>query len=232
MLSTASLRAKAGKAVNLHPMPLHRYFIRTPRLVQKLFPRYTWRMPSERREVYLTFDDGPHPVITPWVLGQLRAWNAKATFFCIGNNVQQYPQVYRQILDEGHAVGNHTHHHLKGWATDDQAYLDDVQKAADLIRSSLFRPPYGRIRASQAKKIPEVLKNPAAKIIMWDVLSADFDQAFSPGQCLAHVTRNVRAGSIVVFHDSEKAFKNLETALPGTLKFLSESGFELKSLLG
>ena len=212
-------------------MPLHRYFIRTPWLVQKLFPRYTWRMPADRKEVYLTFDDGPHPVITPWVLEQLKFYHAKATFFCIGNNVERYPEIYRQILDEGHAVGNHTYRHLRGWATEDAVYLQDVEKAAALIRSPLFRPPYGRIRAGQAKKIPEILKNPAAKIIMWDVLSADFDPGCSPAECLGHVTRNVRAGSIVVFHDSEKAFKNLETALPGSLKFLKEKGFQLKSLL-
>ncbi len=213
-------------------MPLHRYFIKTPWLVQQLFPAYTWRMPAGEKTVYLTFDDGPHPVITPWVLDLLREHEAKATFFCIGNNVEQYPDVYRSILEAGHAVGNHTYSHLRGWNTADDVYLADTARASGLIDSPLFRPPYGRIRREQAKKIPETLQKQAARIIMWDVLSADFDRNFSPEQCLANVTRNVRPGSIVVFHDSEKAFKNLETALPGTLKFLKEKGFHLKSLLG
>lgn len=204
---------------------MHRYFIKTPWLVRAIFSSYTWKVKTERREVFLTFDDGPHPVITPWVLEQLKAFDAKATFFCIGNNVEQYPEVYRQILAEGHAVGNHTFHHLNGWKTADAAYLDDIQQAAQLIHSSLFRPPYGRIKRSQAKKIPAVIPKQKVQLVMWDVLSADFDVNFSPEQCLENVLKNYGRGSVIVFHDSQKAWRNLEYILPKVLLELQRRGF-------
>jgi peptidoglycan-N-acetylglucosamine deacetylase len=201
---------------------MHKYFIKTPWIAKKIFSSYVWCLPAEDNAVYLTFDDGPHPTITPWVLEQLKEYNAKATFFCIGNNIEKYPDVYQKILDEGHAVGNHTYHHLNGWKTDDKKYIEDVSQAGRIIKSNLFRPPYGRIKNSQAKKINDALETTKARIIMWDVLSADFDSSFSPDQCLNHVLENVSAGSILVFHDSEKAYDNLRFALPQTIRALKE----------
>ena len=209
---------------------MHKYFIRTPWLVRKVFPHYIWKLPAEGNKVYLSFDDGPHPEITPWVLELLKAYHAKATFFCIGNNVEKYPEVYQRILDEGHAVGNHTYRHLNGWKTEDPIYIDDIKKAGRFIRSDLFRPPYGRLKTSQAKQVAAAMEINQAKIIMWDVLSADFDPDFSPEQCFDHVARYTAAGSIIVFHDSEKAFKNLEFALPASLQYLSETGFLMEKV--
>lgn len=209
---------------------MHKYFIKTPWIAKKIFSSYVWSLPADQNVVYLTFDDGPHPTITPWVLEQLKRFNAKATFFCIGQNVEKYPEVYQRILDEGHATGNHTFHHLNGWKTDDKIYFDDVVAATQLIKSNLFRPPYGRLKNKQAKRITQALQTSNAQIIMWDVLSSDFDVSFSPEQCLNNVLENVSAGSIVVFHDSEKAFNNLKDVLPGTLKSLKEAGFDLKKI--
>jgi peptidoglycan/xylan/chitin deacetylase (PgdA/CDA1 family) len=209
---------------------MHRYFIRTPWFVKRLFSSYVWSMPADDHAVYLSFDDGPHPTITPWVLNELMDAGAQASFFCIGDNVQKYPGVYQQVISEGHAIGNHTFHHLNGWHTDDKAYLQDIKNAAQLMDTNLFRPPYGRIRSGQAKKIDEAMGVNKAKIIMWDVLSADFDQSFSPEQCFENIVQNVSAGSIIVFHDSEKAWKNLEWVLPRTLEFLKISGFKMKKI--
>ena len=180
--------------------------------------------------MYLSFDDGPHPEITLWVLEELRKYGAEATFFCVGNNVELHEGVYRKIVEDGHAVGNHTYHHLNGWKTPDDTYLDDVAKACQLIRSNLFRPPYGRIRRKQAKKIPLVMGDPDARVVMWDVLSADFDQTISPARCLQNVVSHASEGSVVVFHDSEKAERNLRHSLPGTLKVLSGKGFSFKKI--
>ena len=209
---------------------MHKYFIKTPWIAKKVFSSYVWSLPANNNEVYLTFDDGPHPTITPWVLDELEKYNVKATFFCIGNNVERYPDIYKRILEEGHATGNHTYHHLNGWKSDDQKYLDDVSMAARFIKSNLFRPPYGRIKNNQAKKISNVLQTNNAQIIMWDVLSADFDLSFTKEQCLNNVLQNVSPGSIIVFHDSEKAFRNLEYVLPETLKSLDSEGYSFKMI--
>ena len=209
---------------------MHKYFIKTPWLVKRLFSSYTWSLPSDDKAVYLTFDDGPHPEITRWVLDQLQEHHAQATFFCVGNNVQQYPDIYKQILNSGHAVGNHTYHHVNGWENDDKIYLEDISKAARLIDSNLFRPPYGRIRNSQASKLSQALQRNESRVIMWDILSADFDTSISAEQCLYNVLENVSAGSIIVFHDSVKAWKNLEYVLPKTLAFLNEKGFVCEKL--
>ena len=204
---------------------MHQYFIKTPWIARMLFPFYTWRMATDQKEVFLTFDDGPHPRITPWVLDLLKSFNAKATFFCIGKNVKQYPEIYSRILMEGHAVGNHTYHHLNGWKVESKAYLEDICRAADLIESNLFRPPYGRIKLKQAKQIAGALKRSSARVIMWDVLSADFDQSITKEQCLDNVISNYTAGSVIVFHDSEKAFAHLQFVLPKVLEQLRGEGY-------
>jgi peptidoglycan/xylan/chitin deacetylase (PgdA/CDA1 family) len=209
---------------------MHRYFLHMPWWVKHLFPNYTWTIPSAEKAVYLTFDDGPHPEITNWVLDELKKAGAKASFFCVGSNVARYPEVYQRILDEGHSTGNHTHHHLNGWNTSDEVYLEDVKEAAGLIRSSLFRPPYGRIRRSQARQISKAMGRTKVQIIMWNILSGDFDATFSSEQCLINVTRHVKAGAIIVLHDSEKAEKHLRFVLPALLQFLAREGYVMKRI--
>jgi peptidoglycan/xylan/chitin deacetylase (PgdA/CDA1 family) len=210
---------------------LHRYFIKTPWLVKQIFPGYIWSIPASENEVYLTFDDGPHPEITPWVMNQLKAYGAEATFFCIGENVERYPEVYRKLLMEGHAVGNHTQHHINGWESTTMQYLDDVREASKFIQSNLFRPPYGRIKKRQAGQVAEAMQQPGTRIIMWDVLSGDFDTSYSKEQCLSNVLNNVEKGSVIVFHDSEKAFRNLEFILPKVLDSLHREGYKLKKIV-
>jgi peptidoglycan/xylan/chitin deacetylase (PgdA/CDA1 family) len=205
---------------------MYKYFIKTPWFVKKLFPEYIWNMPVNGYNVYLTFDDGPHPTITPYVLSELKKYNASATFFCIGKHAAEHPDVFKQILSGGHAVGNHTNSHLNGWKTETEKYINDVAIAAKCIQSKLFRPPYGKIKKQQVKKLAHAMKNQQAAVIMWDVLSADFDKRISPEKCLQNVLRNVRPGSIVVFHDSEKALINLKYALPLVLEKLANEGYK------
>jgi len=206
------------------------YLVKTPWWLKKWYRGLVWDIPAAAGEkvLYLTFDDGPHPVATPFVLDTLRDYGASATFFCIGKNVQEQPQIYRRILEEGHRAGNHTQHHLNGWKTADAAYLEDIGQAAKYIDSGLFRPPYGRISAFQAS----LLRQPpyGYSIIMWDVLSADFDRALTPERCARHVIRHAGPGSIVVFHDSEKAFPRVKEALPVVLKHFSEKGYRFSTI--
>ena len=208
-----------------------KYFVRTPWWLKKLYPSYTWNIKTQEKIVYLSFDDGPHEKATPFVLEELKKYNAKATFFCVGKNVVALPVLYDRILQEGHTTGNHTYNHLNGWKTAEADYLKDVAQAAKYIDSSLFRPPYGKIKSFQARNISAVLNDQSAKIIMWDVLSGDFDQTITKEQCLQNVVLNVRSGSIIVFHDSEKAFPLLEYCLPRTLEFLSSKGFRFEALI-
>jgi len=206
---------------------MHRYFLKTPWILRRLFPHYVWRMPRGRQKVYLSFDDGPQEKVTPWVLDVLKEYDATATFFCIGKNVVEHPGLYQRIIQEGHATGNHTFHHRNGWQCSTEEYLEDVAAAAAIIDSRLFRPPYGRIRSGQANGMAHAMKREAARIIMWDVLSADFDRNFSPQACLKNVVDHTVDGSIIVFHDSAKAFKNLEYCLPRALEWIKsrEYGF-------
>jgi peptidoglycan-N-acetylglucosamine deacetylase len=208
---------------------MHKYFIKIPWWVKQVFSSYVWSIDTRENEVFLTFDDGPHPVITPWVLEQLKTYNAKASFFCIGKNVAQHYAVYEQILQEGHAVGNHTYNHVNGWKVDTQEYLDDITEAGRLIQTNLFRPPYGRIRSKQAKQIGVAMNCADAKLIMWDVLSADFDQTIAKEECLNNTLRYTK-GSIIVFHDSEKAFSHLKFVLPKLLEHLHREGYQCKGL--
>lgn len=209
---------------------MRQYLFKTPWWVQKLYPSYLWKMPGGESRVYLTFDDGPHPTITPWVMAELEKYGASATFFCIGKNVVQHPEVYQRIIAAGHAVGNHTYSHQNGWKTNTEAYLDDVKKAGIYIDSALFRPPYGRIQKAQADGLSIILKKADVKVVMWNILSGDFDQSLSPERCTYAVIKGTKPGSIIVFHDSEKAFPNLSIALPAVLKSLSAKGFTFSKL--
>jgi peptidoglycan/xylan/chitin deacetylase (PgdA/CDA1 family) len=202
------------------------YLVKTPWWLRKLYPpELTWKIRTQEKQLFLTFDDGPHPTVTPFVLDSLKKYNAKATFFCIGNNVKQFPQVYQRIIDEGHAVGNHTENHVNGWKTGDVIYLKNVILASRTIESNLFRPPYGRITKSQVKELA-----PIFNIIMWDVLSGDFDIHLSPQKCLRNVVANAKPGSVIVFHDSEKAFPRLQYALPEALAYFASRGFLMESI--
>jgi len=192
-----------------------------------LYPSFTWQMPENNRNIYLSFDDGPHPQVTPFVLDQLKDFKAKASFFCIGDNIVKYPKVYERIVNEGHTIGNHTQNHLNGWKSPTTKYLENVAAAANYIDSNLFRPPYGKIKRFQAKQLQE---NLGLKIIMWSVLSGDFDQQILPEKCLQNVLLNTRPGSIVVFHDSEKAWKRLVYALPKVLEYFTEKGYSFEKI--
>ncbi|OQA98156.1 MAG: Peptidoglycan-N-acetylglucosamine deacetylase [Bacteroidetes bacterium ADurb.Bin217] len=196
-----------------------------PLIVEKLYSNVFWRIPQQQKTVYLTFDDGPVPVYTPWVLDILDSYNVKATFFCVGDNVIKYPEIFNSIIQRGHTVGSHTFNHLNGWKTLNTNYFENVCKAAQLVKSTLFRPPYGKITFKQARVLSEKLT-----IIMWDVLSKDYDQSIDGHTCFENVKNYISNGSIIVFHDSQKAFKNLEYALPKTIEWLIEQGFACSHL--
>lgn len=205
------------------------YFSKTPRWLKKIYSTCVWDIPPTKEKIiYLTFDDGPNPEATPFVLTELDKYNAKATFFCIGNNVETYPEIYKSVIAAGHSVGNHTFNHLNGWKTNDVKYLQNVIQAKKIIDSNLFRPPYGRISRSQIKAL--ISHEHSFKIIMWDVLSGDFDKGISSKKCLKNVVSNAANGSTIVFHDSTKAFKHLQYVLPLTLKYFSEKGFRFEKL--
>lgn len=195
-----------------------------PKFLKRLMPSLLWDMEGED-DVFLTFDDGPTPGVTEWVLDALSKYDAKATFFCLGKNVEQYPDLYQKIIDEGHKVGNHTYSHQKGWSMSVERYIEDVDFANQYIHSDLFRPPYGRIKPAQARMLSE-----RYHIIMWDILSQDYSNLISPRKCLRNVTKHVRSGSIVVFHDSGKSFRNLRYALPRALDHISKMGLKCSIL--
>lgn len=209
--------------------------VRVPALIKWLHPNwYVWDKPKNSQTVYLTFDDGPIPEVTPWVLDTLSENNIKATFFCIGENVQKYPDLFKRIVQEGHQVGNHTYNHLKGWKTDTPTYIENTLLAQSVIENTLkdgilsdetsitklFRPPYGKIKKRQARK----LTTQGFEIIMYRVVAYDWDPKISREQCLHNITKHTKGGDLVVFHDSIKAFKNLKYTLPKAITFLREKG--------
>ena len=204
------------------------YLVKTPRLLKVAYANCIWHVKEHANSVYLTFDDGPHPTITPFVLNELKKYQAKATFFCIGKNVELYPEIYQQILDEGHSVGNHTQNHLNGWKTENIEYYKNIKMASKLIDTRLFRPPYGRITYAQSMGLSRLF--PKSKIIMWDVLSGDFDTELTGENCLQNVVLATQAGSIIVFHDSEKAWARLKFTLPLFLEHCKQQGWKMKKL--
>lgn len=201
------------------------YLVKTPEFVRRSFPQFTWSLPPGKKTIFLTFDDGPHPEITPEVLRILNSFQARATFFLQGQNVLRHPECLDRIRKENHICGSHTFHHLNGWRTNNNEYLKDVFKAADLIGSTLFRPPYGRIKPSQIRSVSTRLH-----IIMWSVLSGDFDPGISPEKCLNNMLRHTTDGSVVVMHDTEKAADRMLYALPRFLEHFSEKGYSFHPL--
>lgn len=212
-----------------------------PNFIKKLYPKRIWGGPKNGNCIYLTFDDGPIPEVTPWVLEQLRKYDAKATFFCIGDNIKKHPDVFKRVVSEGHTVGSHTFNHLNGWKTPTKEYLLNVEAGQKIleeqlpknspteikdIKNKLFRPPYGRIKAKQARELQEQ----DYTLVMWDVLSMDYDQKLSHEACYQRVLRNTGNGSIIVFHDSLKAERNLKIVLPQVLEYYSAKGYVFKKL--
>ncbi len=229
------------------------YLAKTPKFVKWIFPKRVWAFPKNTNSVYLTFDDGPIPEVTPWVLDELKKHGAKATFFCIGENIQKHPEIFKRIIAEGHSVGNHTFNHLNGWKTETSEYVENVLSCEETISyvlnnspfkggrgdvfnsefnpevsgqnsELLFRPPYGKITGKQA----QFLRKKGYQIIMWDVLSGDFDQNISEEKCLQNVIKNIEPGTIIVFHDSLNAEKNLRYVLPKALGFIGENSLLCK----
>jgi len=203
------------------------FWVKTNYFIKKIFSNYVWDIANNENKVFITFDDGPTPEITEWTLEQLKKYNAKATFFCIGNNIEKHPEIFEKVFADGHSIGNHTFNHLKGWKTATKKYSNNVLLCQSEIANhtsqitNLFRPPYGKIKPSQSKKLRAL----GYKIIMWDIISYDFDAETSTEKCLNNVLKNIKSGSIIVFHDSLKAERNLKYVLPKTLEFLEEKGF-------
>lgn len=203
--------------------------VKPSKVFRIFYPSLLWEMPKTgEKTIYLTFDDGPHPTITPLVLEILKRYNAKATFFCIGNNVRQFPATFELIKKEGHSVGCHTFNHENGWKTKTQDYVGSVSAANELIQSSLFRPPHGKIKRSELKKLSTL--NSKLKIVAWTVIAYDWDHALSPEDVYQNVIRNAGDGAIVAFHDSLKAYNNMISVLPRVLEYYSKKGFVFKNI--
>jgi len=202
------------------------WYLSIPKWIQKCFPSLVWQAPSTKEAVvYLTFDDGPHPEITPWVLNELKQRGLKASFFCVGDNVRKFPETYQQILNEGHITGNHTMHHMKGWSNSTETYTQNTTEAAQYIKSKLFRPPYGRISRAQIKALL-----PEYTIVMWSLLSGDFNPQLNIPKALNQIKRKTQNGSIVVFHDSIKSEAQMKQLLPDYLDYLIANAYTCKTL--
>lgn len=206
-------------------MRTNMYLVKTPNFIQTMFPNFVWSIPNAEKAIYLTFDDGPIPEVTPWVLELLNEYDAKGTFFCVGENVEKHPDLHQHVISDGHVVGSHTYNHLNGWSTDNIKYFHNVRRGAYEVKSELFRPPYGKLLPKQAMFLQRHYN-----IIMWDVLSGDFDENISKERCLENVIKNTSDGSIVVFHDSLKAKEKLQYVLPKVLEHFSELGYVFKSI--
>lgn len=212
--------------------------VRIPRIIKGLYPSRLWEGPSHGKKIYLTFDDGPIAEVTPWVLEQLKVYQARATFFCIGDNIRKHPDIFDLMISQGHAVGNHTYNHLNGWKTPVQEYVANTEKTRKILqehmhssentskRKILFRPPYGRLKGAQAAS----LQQKGYRIVMWDILSLDYNPTTSPQKCTRNVLDYARTGSIIVFHDSLKAERNLKYALPKVLEHFKSRGYSFEKL--
>ena len=194
-------------------------------LFAQLLPSLTWKIKTKEKIIYLTFDDGPIPEVTPWVLDKLKDYGAKATFFCVGENARKNPDILERIITEKHTLGNHTMNHLNGWKVKTNDYISNIKDCSRYVSSDLFRPPYGKIRLAQIRSVKKEYK-----IIMWNVLSKDYDINLTGQQCFEIVKRKLTAGSIVVFHDSIKAKNRLQEALPATLEYFSNTGYRFHAL--
>lgn len=199
--------------------------IKIPKAIQNVFSDVVWSIPSDEKVLYFTFDDGPTPNVTNKVLEILNQFNAKATFFCIGNQVEEYAKLYQLVLDEGHAVGNHTFNHLKGWKTNNKEYFLDVEKTSRCVKSDLFRPPYGKMKRSQYKELKT-----RYKIVLWDVIPEDYLKSMTVNKLIDNVVSNVKSGSIIVLHDSQKCADVMLKALPIMLEKLSNQGYQFKAI--
>lgn len=196
------------------------YLVRIPALFRIFFPHAIWRIKTKEKCVYLTFDDGPVPEVTPWVLDLLEQEGVKATFFCVGDNVFKYPEIYNRMVRDGHRVGNHTFNHMKAFKSDKLDYINNISKAGEYIKSDLFRPPHGQMKLAYSRNIKRKFK-----IVLWDLLSCDFDQDKTGEDCFQIVKKYTRPGSIIVFHDSLKAELNLRYALPKVIRHLKKEGY-------
>lgn len=193
------------------------YFTKTPYLIRKLLPSILWRT-DKKQTIHLTFDDGPTPSVTRYILDTLKKYDAKATFFCVGEQAEKHPDIMHRIRSEGHQVGQHTYSHVDGWKADTDTYLQNIDRAEEVIQSPLFRPPYGRLTPQQYRRIKERFK-----IVMWDVMPGDFDQDISPDVCFHHIMNNIVDGSIVVLHDNQKSFDTIQVLLPRLLDTLQNN---------
>lgn len=198
--------------------------ITPPKIVRRMFPDLIWKIEDERG-VYLTFDDGPTPGVTEWILETLRRHHAKATFFVLGKNVEKYPDLYDKIIAEGHRVGNHTYSHQKGLLMSLERYLEDVNLASYSVHSDLFRPPYARVTPSQLRAVSQNYK-----VVMWSIISRDYNRNISGEKCLKEVLPHIESGAVILFHDSEKAFPNMSYALPKTLERIAKLGLKCKAI--
>lgn len=219
------------------------YLVKSPLLLKWFYSALTWNKSRSQKIIYLTFDDGPVPNVTEFVLNTLKSFKIKATFFCIGDNILKHPAVFERLKSEGHAIGNHTFNHLNGWKTADNIYVQNFLKCQELTQTNLFRPPYGRIKKSQIRSLRAEAQRPIfevgqqptkaipqLEIIMWDVLSGDFDPSLSPEKCYQNIINNTENGSIIVFHDSLKAFDRLKYALPKAIEYFLNEGYQFAKL--
>jgi len=204
------------------------FFHKTPTLLTRLFPDILWRLETDNKDIYLTFDDGPIPEVTNWTLDQLNQFNARATFFMVGDNILKHKEIFNQVIEQGHSVGNHSYHHMNGWKENTKEYIENVSEAEVLfegVSKRFFRPPYGRLKWAQYKALKKEYN-----IIMWDVLSGDFSGKLTNEACLSKSIKNTSSGSVIVFHDSAKAFSKLKYVLPRYLEHFSQLGYSFKSL--
>ena len=200
-------------------------WVHTPAWLKKIFPQMVLEIPSQEKNIYLTFDDGPTPGITSQVLAFLLAHNAKATFFCLGANIEQFPQTFEEIKSAGHTIGNHGYKHISGFSCGLQKYIENARQGAETSTSKLFRPPYGRITPWQIKRLKKDYK-----LIMWGIMSMDFKQTLTSAKCLQNVIRNIKPGAIILFHDTEEAKENVLQVLPELLDWIDKNGYQAKAL--